>query len=96
MSQRYPYSKHLPKANVLKQLVFDEGIAHFLSYKEDVLSLDWHTDKMNNRRESVYQKLRYYLTQEYALTPEILESKYRFILGQVCLNLRNVRCNFIL
>lgn len=70
MSQRYPYSKHLPKVNVLKQLVFDEGIAHFLSYKEDVLSLDWHTDKMNNRRESVYQKLRYYLTQEYALTPE--------------------------
>ena len=35
-----------------------------------MLSLDWHTDKMNNRRESVYQKLRYYLTQEYALTPE--------------------------
>ena len=65
MSQKYPYSKHLPKVEVLKQLVFDEGIAHFLSYKEDVLSIDWHTDQMNNRRESVYQKLRYYLTQEY-------------------------------
>ena len=70
VSQKYPYSKKVPKIEVLKQLVFDEGIAHFLSYEEDVLSVDWHTDKMNNRRNSVYQKLRYYLTQEEALTHE--------------------------
>ncbi len=70
MSQKYPYSKQIPKVNVLKQLVFDEGIAHFLSYQEDVLSVDWHTDKMNNRRDSVYQKLRYYLTQEQELTAD--------------------------
>ena len=69
MSQKYPYSKHQLEVEVLKQLVFDEGIAHFLSYKEDVLSIDWHTDQMNNRRESVYQKLHYYLQQEY-LTPK--------------------------
>ena len=69
MSQKYPYSKHQLEVEVLKQLVFDEGIAHFLSYKEDVLSIDWHTDQMNNRRESVYQKLHYYLKQEY-LTPK--------------------------
>lgn len=70
ISEKYPYYKHSPKVDVLKQLVFDEGIAHFLSYKEDVLSLDWHTEQMNNRRESVYQKLRYYLTQKNSLTQE--------------------------
>lgn len=63
MSQKYPYKRHQASVEVLKQLVFDEGIAHFLSYKENVLSFNWHTEKMNMRRETVYQKLRYYLTQ---------------------------------
>jgi len=41
----------------LKQIVFDEGIAHFLSFKENVLSIDWYSDEMNIKRRNSYKSL---------------------------------------
>ena len=61
ISLKYPYSDKLTKAQLLKQLTFDEGIAHFLSYQEDVLSVDWNTEEMKQRKASAYNKLNYFL-----------------------------------
>lgn len=41
----------------LKYIVFDEGIAHFLSNKDDILSIDWYSDEMNTRRKNAYEAL---------------------------------------
>ncbi|WP_234122683.1 DUF5700 domain-containing putative Zn-dependent protease [Clostridium hydrogenum] len=41
----------------LKYIVFDEGIAHFLSFKDDVLSVDWYSSEMNKRRKTSYNAL---------------------------------------
>jgi hypothetical protein len=41
----------------LKHIVFDEGIAHFLSFKNDILSIDWYSDEMNMRRKNSYKML---------------------------------------
>lgn len=41
----------------LKYIVFDEGIAHFLAFKEDVLSIDWYSDEMRKRRKKSYETL---------------------------------------
>lgn len=41
----------------LKHIVFDEGIAHFLSFKENILSIDWYSDEMNIRRKNSYRTL---------------------------------------
>ena len=69
ISMKYPYHEKLTKLQLLKQLIFDEGIAHFLSYQEDVLALDWHTDEMNKRKEAAYKKVSYYLNhiEEFSL-----------------------------
>lgn len=58
---KYPYSDKLSKVQLLKQLTFDEGIAHFLSYQEDVLKVDWHSEEMEKRKASAYSKLNYFL-----------------------------------
>lgn len=47
----YPYE------DSLEYIVFDEGIAHLLSFKKDVLSIDWYSDEMNVRRKSAYKNL---------------------------------------
>lgn len=41
----------------LKYIVFDEGIAHFLSFKNDVLSVDWYNNEMNEKRKISYNAL---------------------------------------
>jgi hypothetical protein len=41
----------------LKHIVFDEGIAHFLSFKDDILSIDWYSDEMNIRRKKSNETL---------------------------------------
>jgi hypothetical protein len=43
--------------NNLKHIVFDEGIAHFLSFKNDILLIDWYSDEMNIRRKNSYRIL---------------------------------------
>jgi hypothetical protein len=43
--------------NNLKHIVFDEGIAHFLSFDNDVLLMDWYSDEMNIRRKNSYRIL---------------------------------------
>lgn len=43
--------------NILQHIVFDEGIAHFLSFNRDLLSLDWYTEDMLDRREKAYLTL---------------------------------------
>ena len=58
ISLKYPYSNHLSKSQLLNQLTFDEGIAHFLSYREYVLEVDWHTDEMKKRKAAAYQHLK--------------------------------------
>lgn len=46
-----------PLYDNLKYVVFDEGIAHFLSYAQDVLSVDWYSDYMMERRSKAYAAL---------------------------------------
>ncbi len=41
----------------LRYIVFDEGIAHFLSFDKDVLSIDWYTKEMIERKERAYSTL---------------------------------------
>lgn len=41
----------------LKYIVFDEGIAHLLSFKDDILQIDWYSDEMNIRRKNSYKSL---------------------------------------
>ena len=41
----------------LRYIVFNEGIAHFLSFDKDVLSIDWHTKEMIERKEKAYSIL---------------------------------------
>ena len=62
ISLKYPYHENLTKRQLLKQITFDEGIAHFLSYQEHVLKIDWETEVMKQRKHFVYEKLNYYLT----------------------------------
>lgn len=47
--------------DVLKHIVFDEGIAHFLSFDKDVLSIDWYEEEMLKRREKAFSTLIYHL-----------------------------------
>ncbi|WP_032121159.1 hypothetical protein [Clostridium amazonitimonense] len=54
----YPYpSIEASLFDNLKHIVFDEGIAHFLAFKDDVLSFDWYSDEMNIRRKKSYETL---------------------------------------
>lgn len=41
----------------LRYIVFNEGIAHFLSFHKDVLSIDWYTKEMEERRKRSYTTL---------------------------------------
>ncbi|MBU5439136.1 hypothetical protein KQI42_14030 [Tissierella sp. MSJ-40] len=41
----------------LRYIVFNEGIAHFLSFDKEVLSTDWYTNEMMERKEKAYSTL---------------------------------------
>lgn len=41
----------------LSYIVFDEGIAHFLSYKDDILSVDFYSEDMKQKRKSANEEL---------------------------------------
>ena len=71
VGQQYPYSENLTEADFLIQLVFDEGISHFLSHQEDVLSVEWDSLEMKKRRQKSYEKICYYLKHEEELTDEV-------------------------
>lgn len=44
----------------LEYIAFDEGIAHFLAFKENILSVDWYSEEMNTRRTNAYKTFSYY------------------------------------
>ena len=44
----------------LEYIAFDEGIAHFLAFKENILSVDWLSEEMNRRRRNAYERFLYY------------------------------------
>lgn len=71
VGQKYPYSENLTEAEFLTQLVFDEGIAYFLSHQEDVLSVEWDSSKMRRRCQESHEKICYYLKHEEELIDEI-------------------------
>lgn len=41
----------------LSHIVFDEGIAHFLSYKDDILSVDFNSEDMKQKRKRANEEL---------------------------------------
>jgi hypothetical protein len=61
--RNYAYRDGMTKAQLLKQLAFDEGIAHFLSYEEGVLNLDWEQPLMKERRRQVYVRFNEFFWQ---------------------------------
>ncbi|WIV11069.1 hypothetical protein [Proteiniborus sp. MB09-C3] len=49
----------------LRYIVFNEGIAHFLSFSKDVLSVDWETREMLERKEKAYSTLLYEMKNDF-------------------------------
>ncbi|WP_160678236.1 hypothetical protein [Clostridium sp. C8-1-8] len=43
--------------DILKHVIFDEGIAHFLAFKEGVLTLNWYSSDMILHRKNSYATL---------------------------------------
>ena len=68
IGQKYRYSTKMPREQFLKQLAFDEGIAHFLSFEEDVLDVDWNSAAMQKRKTKAFETFTYYLEHAKELT----------------------------
>lgn len=68
IGQKYRYLKTMPRDLLLRQLAFDEGIAHFLSFDEDVLSIEWDSQEMVCRRQSANERFNYFLQRADQLT----------------------------
>lgn len=68
VSQRYRYTTKMPREQFWRQLTFDEGIAHFLSFEEDVLEVDWNSELMKERKKTAFEKFNFYLEHANELT----------------------------
>ncbi|MFC2079395.1 hypothetical protein ACFLSZ_05405 [Candidatus Bipolaricaulota bacterium] len=48
-----------PIEQVLRHILFNEGIAHFLAYDRDVSSVDWDTEDLLEKKRKAYSSLRH-------------------------------------
>jgi len=63
---------------ILKYVFFDEGLAHLLSFDEDISIVDFNTNEMQKRRHSSFQKMTKYL-----LSPDQID---RSVLVKSCMS----------
>lgn len=56
--------------NIIKDIVFDEGFAHLLSFKEEVLELDF--DIYNDKKNFSYERLKEVVEKNYIEEEEVL------------------------
>lgn len=49
----------LSMSEKIKYIMFDEGFAHLLSYKEEVLSIDWNDENLIDKKKKAYSALDY-------------------------------------
>jgi len=68
IGQKYRYQSTMSREQLLRQLAFDEGIAHFLSFEEDVLGVDWDSQLMQDRKRAAFEKFHYFLDHAKELT----------------------------
>lgn len=61
VGQRYKYTTKMPREQFLRQLAFDEGIAHFLSFQEDVMEAQWDSPVMKERKAKAFSAFNHYL-----------------------------------
>lgn len=72
IGSKYPYLESMSLEDTFIQMIFDEGIAHFISYKEDVLNVDWKSPYMKKHYQNVVEKLRYYLNNRNEISEQTL------------------------
>lgn len=72
IGSKYPYLESMSLEDTFIQMIFDEGIAHFISYKEDVLNVDWKSPDMKKHYQNVVEKLRYYLNNRNEISEQTL------------------------
>lgn len=100
INERYQLSKELSYIEKLNYITFNEGIAHLLSYKDNIetydFSLEFYTDKYNNAKEKLKEAFeekdcedQVRLLQE-ADVSEDYWSKYAAISGKIFLG-RNIK-----
>lgn len=68
VGQKYKYTTTMSREQLLKQLAFDEGIAHFLSFEEDVLEVDWNSEDMQARKKAAFQRFHFFMENAKELT----------------------------
>jgi hypothetical protein len=54
----YPKKNHENFMEILKLIMFDEGLAHLLSFRENVLNINWESNEYLKRKEKAYYRLR--------------------------------------
>ncbi|WP_425449263.1 hypothetical protein [Dethiothermospora halolimnae] len=52
-------TKNLSVHEKMKYIMFDEGFAHFLSYKKEVLTIDWEDENLIRKKKKAYSTLDY-------------------------------------
>lgn len=72
IGSKYPYLESMSIEDKFIQMIFDEGIAHFISYKEDVLNVDWQSKEMKTHHQNTFEKLRYYLNNRSEISNQTL------------------------
>jgi len=71
---KYKYTTSMPREQLLKQLAFDEGIAHFLSFEEDVLDVNWDSEEMQHRKQTAFEKYHHFMQHAKELTFQDLKN----------------------
>lgn len=66
-----------PKSNAsfydkLCYMVFNEGLAHFLSFKEDVMKVNWYSEEKEEKRRKAYDTFLYAVRQDHENEDEVL------------------------
>lgn len=72
IGQKYPYLDSMSIKQKFIQMIFDEGIAHFISYTDDVLTYNWESDEMRQRCQASYEQTNNYLKNPHHISQQTL------------------------
>ncbi len=72
IEQRYPYLDSVSIYETFIQMVFDEGIAHFISYTDDVSTFNWESAEMKQRCQTAYEQTNNYLKNPHHILKQTL------------------------